>query len=71
MRTFAFLILAVAAPALMISNLDGGDKKEEKIITTKSGLKYVDQKIGDGKIFLPRVDEAIRIRNDERGESAL
>ena len=28
-------------------------------------------KIGDGKIFLSRVDEAIRIRNDERGETAL
>jgi nitrogen regulatory protein P-II 1 len=28
-------------------------------------------KIGDGKIFLSRVDEAIRIRNDDRGESAL
>ena len=27
--------------------------------------------IGDGKIFLTRVDEAIRIRNDERGEAAL
>lgn len=28
-------------------------------------------KIGDGKIFRSRVDEAIRIRNDERGEGAL
>jgi nitrogen regulatory protein PII len=28
-------------------------------------------KIGDGKIFLTKVDDAIRIRNDERGESAL
>jgi len=28
-------------------------------------------KIGDGKIFLSRVDEAIRIRNIERGENAL
>jgi nitrogen regulatory protein P-II 1 len=28
-------------------------------------------KIGDGKIFLSRVDDAIRIRNAERGESAL
>ncbi|OLC85164.1 MAG: transcriptional regulator [Acidobacteria bacterium 13_1_40CM_2_60_7] len=28
-------------------------------------------KIGDGKIFLSRIDDAIRIRNDERGESAL
>jgi nitrogen regulatory protein P-II 1 len=28
-------------------------------------------KIGDGKIFLSRIDEAIRIRNDERGENVL
>ena len=28
-------------------------------------------KIGDGKIFLSRVDEVIRIRNDERGVAAL
>jgi nitrogen regulatory protein P-II 1 len=28
-------------------------------------------KIGDGKIFLTHVEEAIRIRNEERGESAL
>jgi nitrogen regulatory protein P-II 1 len=28
-------------------------------------------KIGDGKIFLSRVDDAIRIRNAERGDSAL
>ena len=28
-------------------------------------------KIGDGKIFRSHVDEAIRIRNDERGEGAL
>lgn len=28
-------------------------------------------KIGDGKIFIYPVEEAIRIRNEERGESAL
>ncbi len=28
-------------------------------------------KIGDGKIFLSKVDEAIRIRNDQRGTAAL
>lgn len=28
-------------------------------------------KIGDGKIFLSKVNDAIRIRNDERGETAL
>ncbi len=35
------------------------------IDTARSG------RIGDGKIFLSRVDEAIRIRNDERGVAAL
>lgn len=28
-------------------------------------------KVGDGKIFLTKLDEAIRIRNDDRGEAAL
>jgi nitrogen regulatory protein P-II 1 len=28
-------------------------------------------RIGDGKDFVSRIDEAIRIRNDERGETAL
>ena len=28
-------------------------------------------RIGDGKIFISRIDDAIRIRNDERGETAL
>jgi nitrogen regulatory protein P-II 1 len=28
-------------------------------------------KIGDGKIFLSRIDEAIRIRNAEHGDNAL
>ena len=27
--------------------------------------------IGDGKIFISSIEEAIRIRNDERGEGAL
>jgi nitrogen regulatory protein P-II 1 len=28
-------------------------------------------KIGDGKIFISRIDQSIRIRNDERGDTAL
>jgi nitrogen regulatory protein P-II 1 len=28
-------------------------------------------KIGDGKIFVSKIDDAIRIRNDEHGEIAL
>jgi nitrogen regulatory protein P-II 1 len=28
-------------------------------------------KIGDGKIFLSKIEDAVRIRNEERGEGAL
>lgn len=28
-------------------------------------------KIGDGKVFISKIDEAIRIRNDERGPTAI
>ena len=42
------------------------DRAVETILkTAKTG------QIGDGKIFLSKVEEAIRIRNDERGENAL
>jgi nitrogen regulatory protein P-II 1 len=42
------------------------DKAVEAILkSAKTG------KIGDGKIFLTRVEEVIRIRNEERGEKAL
>jgi len=42
------------------------DKIERAIITAAQTGK-----IGDGKIFRSRIDEAIRIRNDERGDNAL
>lgn len=29
------------------------------------------EKIGDGKVFVLPIDEAVRIRTDERGESAI
>ena len=35
------------------------------------GAAAKSRKIGDGKIFLTSVEDAIRIRNGERGESAL
>jgi nitrogen regulatory protein P-II 1 len=42
------------------------EKTVQAIITsTRTG------KIGDGKIFISRIDEAIRIRNGERGMAAL
>jgi nitrogen regulatory protein P-II 1 len=42
------------------------DKVIQAIVTNaRSG------KIGDGKIFVSKIEEAIRIRNDERGVAAL
>ncbi len=42
------------------------EKAVEAILRTASTGK-----IGDGKIFLSKVDDAIRIRNQERGVTAL
>ncbi len=47
-------LLAVALALVIVPVMRGDDKKddkkkEEKVITTDSGLKYVDQKVGDGK----------------------
>ena len=44
--------------------------KLEEVIKTLTAAARTG-KIGDGKVFIYDVAEAIRIRNDERGESAL
>jgi nitrogen regulatory protein P-II 1 len=44
-------------------------RAEEVLKTLASAART--GKIGDGKIFVYEVAEAIRIRNDERGEAAL
>jgi nitrogen regulatory protein P-II 1 len=46
------------------------DEMAEKAINAIIGAARTG-KIGDGKIFVSKIDEAIRIRNDERGEIAL
>jgi len=46
------------------------DSLREKAIQAIVGAARTGR-IGDGKIFISRVEEAIRIRNDERGENAL
>jgi len=50
----------------MVLDDDMVDKVTQAIVTSAQTGK-----IGDGKIFLSRIDEAIRIRNDERGNNAL
>jgi len=46
------------------------DDLVEKAVKSISAAAHTGQ-IGDGKIFLTKIDDAVRIRNDERGESAL
>ena len=46
------------------------DDTVEKVIHTIATTARTGH-IGDGKIFVSRIDEAVRIRNDERGETAL
>jgi nitrogen regulatory protein P-II 1 len=46
------------------------DARQEEVISTLVSSARTG-KIGDGKIFVYDVAEAIRIRNDDRGEAAL
>ena len=46
------------------------DSRVEEVLRTLSAAARTG-KIGDGKIFVYDVAEAIRIRNDDRGEAAL
>ena len=46
------------------------DDRAGEVVRTLSGAARTG-KIGDGKIFVYEVAEAIRIRNDDRGDSAL
>jgi nitrogen regulatory protein P-II 1 len=46
------------------------DERLEEVIAALAGAARSGQ-IGDGKIFVSDIAEAIRIRNDERGEAAL
>jgi nitrogen regulatory protein P-II 1 len=46
------------------------DARSEEVLQTLSKAARTG-KIGDGKIFISDIADAIRIRNDDRGESAL
>jgi len=56
-------------PKIKLELVVASDRVEEVtrtlVATARSGA------IGDGKIFISEISEAIRIRNDERGEAAL
>ncbi|HVY91178.1 MAG TPA: P-II family nitrogen regulator [Bryobacteraceae bacterium] len=46
------------------------DSRAEQVIDTLASAARTG-KIGDGKIFISPVEEVVRIRNSERGETAL
>src|SRR5436305_15097773 len=56
-------------PKIKVEMVVPGARTEEVcaalVAAAKSGA------IGDGKIFVTKVEDAIRIRNDDRGEAAL
>ena len=54
MKLIGIALFVFAIVGWMIADTNGADKKDDKkkeeVITTKSGLKYVEQKVGDGKV---------------------
>ena len=56
-------------PKIKLELVVPSERAEEAISVIASAART--GKIGDGKIFVYDVAEAIRIRNDDRGESAL
>jgi nitrogen regulatory protein P-II 1 len=56
-------------PKVKIEMVVTDERQEEVVRTLVSSART--GKIGDGKIFVYEVAEAIRIRNDDRGDTAL
>lgn len=56
-------------PKVKIEMVVASERYEQIIGTLVAAART--GKIGDGKVFVYDVSEAIRIRNDDRGESAL
>ena len=56
-------------PKVKLEMVVSNERSEEVIQTLASAART--GKIGDGKVFVYDVAEAIRIRNDDRGDAAL
>jgi len=64
-REYSVDMLPKGKLELVVSEAQAAKVVETILQTAKTG------KIGDGKIFISSMDDAIRIRNNERGDSAL
>jgi nitrogen regulatory protein P-II 1 len=56
-------------PKVKIELVVKDDQKDKTLQAISAAART--GRIGDGKIFISRIDDAIRIRNDERGETAI
>ncbi len=56
-------------PKVKIEMVVASERSEEVISTLVSAART--GKIGDGKVFVYDVGQAVRIRNDDRGDAAL
>lgn len=56
-------------PKIKIEMVVADSRCDEVIATLAKAART--GKIGDGKIFVSHIEDAVRIRNDERGEAAL
>jgi nitrogen regulatory protein P-II 1 len=56
-------------PKTKIELIISDDRVEETVQAIVASARTC--KIGDGKVFIYPIDDAIRIRNNDRGESAL
>ncbi|HEY3283619.1 MAG TPA: P-II family nitrogen regulator [Armatimonadota bacterium] len=56
-------------PKVMIQTVVADDRIEEVLEAVQNAARTGE--IGDGKIFLTRIDDVVRIRTGERGEIAL
>jgi len=56
-------------PKVKIELVVNDDQREKTLLAIIGSART--GRIGDGKIFISKIDDAIRIRNDERGETAL
>jgi nitrogen regulatory protein PII len=56
-------------PKIKLELVVSNEKSQEAIVAIVKAAKT--GKIGDGKVFVSNVEEAVRIRTEEKGESAV
>jgi nitrogen regulatory protein P-II 1 len=56
-------------PKVKLETIVADDKLSQLLAVLEAAART--GKIGDGKIFVSNIEEAVRIRNGERGEAAL